>query len=315
MININEIYFDGYQWEELIRNYLHKLKVFRLFMYYKFDDTKNLNEEIDQLIESFQTKFWIDQHQWFIQCDYHTGNRSMHLYTLPYGFKEFRSYFSDMSKSTCPIDKNYNSSNYVNTLIVHNSLLRPISQFPNIDHLELSFPFDNTLWSVIPKFDRLKSIEIISNVHSNEVEQSINHLGLLINQAIHLYSLTIDYLILSQLSIVEIENKSIHRLDLLTNDGHFYGIECISLIQSFLGDQCEVLLINIENRSIVLDLIEKISNLRALTFQCQNDQWGDSSESLLNEDELIQWLKNCLPSNCSVIRDEIDISIIRLWIQ
>jgi hypothetical protein len=101
----------------------------------------------------------------------------------------------------------------------------------------------------------------------------------------------------------------------MANDGHFYGLECISLIQSFLGNQCEVLLINIENRSIVLDLIENMSNLRALTIQCQDDQWGDSNESLLNEDELIQWLKFRIPSNSLIIRDEREMSVIRLWIR
>ena len=57
IIKIDEIYVDGYQWEETITNYLHKLKVFSLLMRYGFfddDDTKDFNEEFDQLIQSFQ---------------------------------------------------------------------------------------------------------------------------------------------------------------------------------------------------------------------------------------------------------------------
>ena len=51
-------------------------------MYYKFELEKNFDDEIDQLIESFQTKFWIDEHQWFIRCDYHTKNTiNSSLYT------------------------------------------------------------------------------------------------------------------------------------------------------------------------------------------------------------------------------------------
>jgi len=319
IIETHDIYINGYQWEEIITNYLHKLKIFKFLTVYRIDMDKNINELIDQLIESFQTKFWLYEHQWFIRCNYHTEYGSTYLYTIPYGFKKFYNISGDMSKSTCPTRRNDTSFNYVNTLILDSDLLRFASQFsllfPNIHHLELSYPFDDVLWSVIPKFDRLISLEIISTVRPDENDRPINHFPLLFNRAIHLYSLTIDYLIMSQLSLELITNKSIRRLDLIANDGHYYGSECVSLIQSLLGSQCEVLLINIENRTIVLDLIEKMPNLRALAFQCQDDQWGDSNESLLIEDELIQWLKHRLPSNCSVIRDESEISAIRLWIR
>ncbi|CAF1421777.1 unnamed protein product [Rotaria sp. Silwood1] len=319
IIETNGIYIDGYQWEQIIINNLYNLKVFRLLMSYKIELEKNINEEIDQLVESFQTQFWLHEHQWFVRCDSDTEYGFVYLYTLPYGFEKFYNLTSNMSTSTCTIDKKYNTSNYVNTLILDYYLLRFASQFPiqfsNIYHLELSFPFDDVLWSIIPRFDRLISIELISIIHPDESDRPINQLRLLLNRAIHLYSITMDYLIISQLSLVQITNKSIRRLDLIANDGHFYGLECISLIQSLLGIQCEVLLINIENRSIVLDLIEKMPNLRALTFQCQDDRWGDSNESLLIEDEFIQWLKDRLPLNCLIVRDESELSAIRLWIR
>src|SRR5690348_10608894 len=129
----------------------------------------------------------------------------------------------------------------------------------------------------MPKFDRLKSLEIESFGFSCPANQSITRLRLILDQAIHLYSLKIDYLTMLQLSSVQITNKSIRRLDLLANDGHFYGLECISLIQSLLGDQYEVLLIYVENSFIVLNLIDKLPNLRGLTFRSQE-----------NDDELIQ---------------------------
>ncbi|CAF2099131.1 unnamed protein product [Rotaria magnacalcarata] len=97
-----------------------------------------------------------------------------------------------------------------------------------------------------------------------------------------------DYLIISQLALVKFKNKSIRRLDLIANDGHFYGLEFV-------------------------DLIENMPNLRALTFQCQDDRWGDTNEALLIEDEFVQWLKNRLPSHCLVIRDENELSAIQLW--
>ncbi|CAF4584085.1 unnamed protein product, partial [Rotaria socialis] len=236
IIETDGIYINGYWWKQIIISNLRKLRVFRLLMFYESDIEKTIHEEIDQLLESFQTKFWLDEHQ----CD--------------------------MSKSTCPIDKKYSSSKYVNILILDYFLLKFASkfplQFPNIHHLELSCPFDDVLWSVIPKFDRLVSIELVSIIHPDETDQSITDLHQLLDRAHYLHSITMDYLIISQLAL-------------------FYGLECISLIQSLLGDQCEVLLINIENRSIVVDLIENVPNLRALTFQCQDDRWGDTNESFI----------------------------------
>ena len=215
--------------------------------------------------------------------------------------------------------KKNNLFNHVNTLILDEFLLKFALefsiQFSNIHHLELSYPFDNNIWSIIPKFNRLISLEIISINNSDETDQSLTNLRLLLNQSINLYSLTIDYLIISQLSLIEISNKSIRRLDLMANDGHFYGSECISLIQSFLGNQCEILLINLETGVIIIDLIKKMSNLRSLTFQCLDDHWGDSNESLIIGDDLIEWLKSNLPSNCSIIRDQNELSVMRIWIR
>ncbi|UJR20160.1 hypothetical protein I4U23_023292 [Adineta vaga] len=98
----------------------------------------------------------------------------------------------------------------------------------------------------------------------------------------------------------------------MVNDGHFYNSECILLIRLLLNDQCEILLINIENKSIVIDLIKKMPNLRALTFQCQDDQW---MESLSIEDETLRWLKHNLPFHCLVERDQNEMSNIRVWIR
>ncbi|CAM4948539.1 unnamed protein product [Rotaria socialis] len=176
IIETDGIYINGYWWKQIIISNLRKLRVFRLLMFYESDIEKTIHEEIDQLLESFQTKFWLDEHQ----CD--------------------------MSKSTCPIDKKYSSSKYVNILILDYFLLKFASkfplQFPNIHHLELSCPFDDVLWSVIPKFDRLVSIELVSIIHPDETDQSITDLHQLLDRAHYLHSITMDYLIISQLALM-----------------------------------------------------------------------------------------------------------------
>jgi hypothetical protein len=130
----------------------------------------------------------------------------------------------------------------------------------------------------------------------------------------HLYSLTVNYKLLLQLYRMQYTNTSIRQLDLQTYDKYFYSSQCISLIRSLLGDRCEVLLINIKERTTVLDLINTMPNLRALTFTCMDDTWK-SNRSLTTQDELVQWLQDRLLSTCSIIRVTNNNSSICLWIR
>ena len=87
--------------------------------------------------------------------------------------------------------------------------------------------------------------------------------------------------------------------------------QCSILSDSLLGRQCEVLIIRVENRTIILDLINRMGNLRALTFECKDD--NSTSDSLSpSEDELVEWLQNSLPQTYSVSRHQF--RFIRLWI-
>jgi hypothetical protein len=75
----------------------------------------------------------------------------------------------------------------------------------------------------------------------------------------------------------------------------------ITLTRSPLGIQCEVLSIWINNRQIIIDLVQNMHNLRILIVQ-----YADKTD-----DELIQWLKLRLPPTCLITHDEYSISI---WI-
>ena len=63
---------NGYEWENLIRNYLPKLEQFQLKMKFQMF---NPNQR-DQLLKSFQTPFWIKERQWFIQFHFNLDDKS-----------------------------------------------------------------------------------------------------------------------------------------------------------------------------------------------------------------------------------------------
>ena len=95
---------------------------------------------------------------------------------------------------------------------------------------------------------------------------------------------------------------------------YFNKEQCISLANSSLGQQCQNLVIDIKNRTNILDLINNMSNLQSLTFQCKDDKWNNRKMLVIN-DELLQWLHEHLPSTCSIMRQTNQTSIIQLWIR
>ncbi|CAF0990997.1 unnamed protein product [Adineta steineri] len=61
-------FIDGYQWEDLIRNHLPKLRTFHLSMGNLSIIRPMTEEQIDEFMNSFGSSFWIDEHRWFVQC-------------------------------------------------------------------------------------------------------------------------------------------------------------------------------------------------------------------------------------------------------
>ncbi|CAF1167079.1 unnamed protein product [Adineta steineri] len=63
-VHMEQFYLDGNQWEYIIRTYLSKLKIFRLFMELVPDDCNKIEEYVDRLLNSFRSSFWLEEHQW-----------------------------------------------------------------------------------------------------------------------------------------------------------------------------------------------------------------------------------------------------------
>ncbi|CAF4352782.1 unnamed protein product [Adineta steineri] len=86
--------------------------------------------------------------------------------------------------------------------------------------------------------------------------------------------------------------------------------KCLELCHSFMGQQCEVLSINVQQRTDIINLINNMKNLRALIVKC--------SKMTLTEKEnqdLIQWLQQNLPTTCSISNSTDCNNNIRIWIR
>ncbi|UJR32619.1 hypothetical protein I4U23_020079 [Adineta vaga] len=98
---------DGYQWEQIITQYLPKLQVFRLKMDIQLTGKRNNEQEDGILLDSFRHRFWLEEHRWYVRCH----RKSQHNYSdiliyTPLLFNNVNTNTVDCPfKSTCPSDR------------------------------------------------------------------------------------------------------------------------------------------------------------------------------------------------------------------
>ncbi|CAF1374962.1 unnamed protein product [Adineta steineri] len=288
-------YLDGHVWEKIMTDYLPKLKIFRLNM--TFDNRAQIDAEqlVDEILDTFRTNFWINEHKWFVQCCWKLWRNEtlFYLYTLPHTFSMSTLDDKWQFKSTNPQDISY----------VHPQSTCVLSfRCSDIRQLHVSLPLQDKLWPIISSFDRLSSISVQS---SNDIFY-MSQLQALIGKAPRLYSLAFSGK--SSPDIAKLTSKSIRRLDLSDIETYFNKPACISLCHSSLGIQCEVLFIQTNDRQNIPYLVKKMKNLRALCVKC-NDK--------ATRCNLSSWLRQRLPPNCS-ISDEANFAPsvrVQLWIR
>ncbi|CAF2739769.1 unnamed protein product [Rotaria sp. Silwood2] len=54
----------GHLWEKIIRHNLPNLQIFRFRMQFNLIDEKNYEQRIDEIINSFRSLFWLEEHKW-----------------------------------------------------------------------------------------------------------------------------------------------------------------------------------------------------------------------------------------------------------
>jgi hypothetical protein len=302
---------DGNRWEQMIRNYLPKLKIFRLNMYRIIRDEQNIQKRVDELVDSFRGSFWIDEHQWFIRC--HAEEKRIYCSTLHKNNSDFCDMLFDSFKSTCPLNNEqeyYNNMNHITNNAFFNQTISSHIQLHNIEVLYIELPLNDQFWSRVSSLNRLSSLVVWRHV---DMFQS--QLQALFNRAPHLVALTIYQNVSSPLqrSLFEYTNISVRHLYLQYNNLYFNEEECIALARSPLGAQCEVLFIGVKNRESIIHLVTQMIKLRSLDVGCDdNDEIPDTTTS--TKDELIQWLKDRLPSTCCIERHLPRSKNIQIWI-
>lgn len=324
-IKIFDLCLTGYEWEKIVNEYLPNMKSFRMKMRFSLENFARQNEEIDELLESFRTKFWLEQHRWYVQCDWNPFDALVQciLYTLPYKFDDFFYLDVIQSKSTHP-NSNKISTSYNRVKRLRHSICEQLPlttntsqeltpKFSNLTELNINIPFNDQFWSCIPSLNQLKSLQVIL-----DDGEDYSQYKLLVERARNLYELDIRSAVDFQKDFFYLENCTIRRLNLLTRSSlrlsYFNTDECLYLAQSNIGQQCEVLLISVCKQNVIPQLIELMSNLRSLTFHSADDQFV-FKRNAEDRDQFIEELAKHLSDKCSVLRDPFQTSMIHIWIE
>ncbi|CAF4956942.1 unnamed protein product, partial [Rotaria sp. Silwood1] len=313
----------GDQWEQVIRNYIPKLKVFKLTMHKELPVDQNIEERSNELINSFRSSFWIDEHKWFVRC--FTYDQTIHLETLSEITDYVKQKLPDSWKSTYPYDDHHQFYNTIRKFDHYEFFNQPIPSYIrlyNINYLRLKFPINEEFWSIVPNLNKLKSLAVSSYDDSFQ-----SQFQTLLDQAPHLTQLSFHQCesLPLQISLFKYINASIRQLNLKFYNHQFSEEECMTLSHSSLGVQCEVLSIQVKNRQCIIILVKNMINLRALNIKFEHQEdfqeilWILGDELLIENTaetvEIIQWLKDHLPSTCLISTDPQSVNGIRIWIQ
>ncbi|CAF4958302.1 unnamed protein product [Rotaria sp. Silwood1] len=308
-VNFSSNLINGYQWKEIIRDYLSNLKVFQLKMKDEISLNENVEERANELINSFRNSFWMDEHKWFVRCFIH--DQTIHLETLSKLYSYLEKKLPNWWKSTYPHDdeKKYYStiSSIYHDTFFHQSIPSYI-RLHNINFLCIQLPIPDEFWSVVPSLDKLTSLTVSSYTDTFQ-----SQLQTLLDRAQNVHNLQIrqkESLPL-QISLFQYTNSSVCQLNLQ---------DCLRLCHSSFGIQCKVLMIQVKNRQSISILVNNMNHLQALHVECKDDQYSKqllSGENVdeSNKDELIQWLIDHFPSCYFIVRDSNSLNCIQIWIQ
>ncbi|CAF2742772.1 unnamed protein product [Rotaria sp. Silwood2] len=277
--------FDGFQLERIIRK-LDSLKKFEFFLHIlTYNNFRSRNVEL--LMNSFRTSFWIDNMNCFITCDYIINSHKLMLYTLPICSTRFAYHtdFKKISSSNFTIRINENDMDKVEKLQLQltkdlDSLSKEQNEssnhilFRNVTNLTI----DNTSeWprnslqflSTILDLSHITILSLSVNFIPEHMLNTVANINILLSKASNLHSLLL--------------------YDYWTPDNCMKRMKTIC---SIISSNIKYLKIRVKNLDDIKYILEHVDHLTSVTFEY-------AQILTINHEEFIQSL-TCLERYCSL---------------
>ncbi|CAF0944792.1 unnamed protein product [Adineta steineri] len=272
---------NGKIWEVLITSCSPLLKTFQF--YFSFKQYPVLLNDLNAMIETFSTPFYLLEKRWFVRC-HRDPERTCYgfLYSLPFAFSQLLMNASayKTSISTLPdSDVNEIKNNHyakVNTLIVNGVREEPpIYLLPsNIICLILNDKLSKS-WLYLLKELRYLHIQHGADMSSDDFAQLLEHTPNLQSLTISIEGLEkltnkLKHKIACQYLSERIKSLTITSSDysLCRPDSGHVTIRALSLLTRILSSKCEHLSLAIKaNPNTVRSILQRMRQLRSLHIQ------------------------------------------------
>ncbi len=295
---------DGCVWEDLIRSSFPLMKRFKF--YFPFNYSYISIVEIEKIISSYSSSFYIDEKKWFIRCDVFANYGQGAIYSLPFAFDQF-ILFNDFyeSKILTLSNNNYSKKNLyekVKTFLVE-SLPYWNIDYESSDRRSILSLIRNNYFNSIERFHFLPNTRFYRQRYHTDVLS--NNLFSLIKKMPRLYSLDIR---MSDLEIVtnnfndrlicEYLSEKIRSLKLHENgEGKTKSYELNQIIRIF-GARCQYLSINIPSPiDTILVLLQNMEQLHSLHLIIETKTNAEMIKNWLLKQEIGLSLINCFIFN------------------
>ncbi|CAF1129357.1 unnamed protein product [Rotaria sordida] len=240
--------------------------------YYEFDrNTININE----LIESFMTDFWLIEKKWFVTCDYYMNESSLYIYTVPYMKNKLRYSTSCQRILTAKI----NDMSNIRQLILHEIKTKDIisnDHFTNLQSLEIWKISGDISYDQLNRYLNISSIKNI--VFKTRINSNLFYDILKYNTTQISIEIGIDFW-----CVMELTEKQMRKICYL-----FSNIEQLIIKRAFKSNELISLLIRKLKHLSFLSI--NYSKFAASTETNNSDirQWLiDQSRTKLNENNFI----------------------------
>ncbi|CAF1136605.1 unnamed protein product [Adineta ricciae] len=281
---------DGSFWENLIKKQLLKLTKFEFGLPGEASLTLNNSSEVQTLIASFRTAFWLEVKQWFVTCYYFKSSSSYCLYSLP------------ICKSNVKLFPNKDKLFYS----TYSYFSQDISMTDNIKEMQLNLTKlmagdKDDQATTYPYFRNLTKllIDIDDEWPMNSVEflSSFINLSHIVNLTIRL-NLSIKYDFDKLLHITHFFDQTSHLQSLVIDNSEISAETICSLVPHHVR-HFQVTISSIQDMKL---LIEQMVYLWSITFE------AFSAEDL--EIDLSNWLAETRPGSTLKYEN----SVLSIWL-
>ena len=147
---------NGYQLENLIRQYVPQLRTLKFFFeYVVIHESMNIAE----LLASFQTDFWLIEKQWFITFISQVQPlNTLYYYTEPCVRCELK-FTNSWTQITTAIETNNSNINQLTLYEINQEFLESLDHFNNIQSLTLNDIFSDVTYNELSRYVNISSIK------------------------------------------------------------------------------------------------------------------------------------------------------------